>query len=271
MKTRELQPAENRLADAAAKFFKAQRDELIPRLREFEGTFPTQEALREAPSESDMDRIWRAVEDATAGPLEDAIGQAASESMELGGASVARDVGLQASFDVDNPAAVRYLENLGARRVTGINRETRRQLSTLLSDAVEQGHSYQRTERAIRQRFDGMSARAPQAHIGSRAELIAVTETAEAYGHSAALTADDLAANGIETVKWWMTAGGDRVCQVCEPNGAQDGVPRGEPFESGDYREPAHPACRCAVSYRPVRNAPDPASVLPNLNTLIPA
>ncbi len=270
MKTRELQAAENRLADAAAKFFKAQRDELIPRLREFEGTFPTQESLREAPSESDMDRIWRAVEDATSGPLEDAIESAAEESMALGGASTARDVGLAASFNIANPAAVRYLEQLGARRVTGINRETRRQLAKLLAGAVEDGWSYSRTEKHIRDKFDGFSARAPQLHIGSRAELIAVTETAEAYGHSAALVADDLAANGIVTVKYWQTAGGDRVCIICEGNGAQDAVPQNEPFDSGDYREPAHPACRCAVAYRPVRNAPDPASALPNMGTLLP-
>lgn len=227
--------------------------------------------MREAPSESDTDRIWRAVEDATDGPLQDAIGDAAGESMEIGGNAMAHDVGLQASFDIDNPAAVRYLENLGARRVTGINRETRRQLSRMLADAVEQGHSYQRTEQAIRQRFDGMAARQPQLHIGSRAELIAVTETAEAYEHSQALVADDMAANGVETEKHWMTAGDDRVCPICVPNGEQGKVPRGEAFESGHYRAPGHPACRCAVAYRPVRGAPDPSTALPNMGTLQPA
>lgn len=215
-----------------------------------------------------MDRIWRAVEDATEGPLEDAIDQAATESMELGGQAAARDVGLSATFDISHSAAAAYLDQLGARRVAGINRETRRQLATILSNAVEQGHSYQRTERQIRDRFDGFAARQPQLHIGSRAELIAVTETADAYGHAQSLVADDLAANGVETVKFWQTAGDDRVCPICLPNGEQGQVPRGEPFESGHFREPGHPACRCAVAYRPVR---DPQSALPGMSTLQPA
>lgn len=218
-----------------------------------------------------MDRIWRAVEDATDGPLEDAIDQAAEDSMRIGGEAMGRDLGLQVSFDVSDPNVARHLDQLGARRVTGINRETRRQLQTILSRAAEEGTSYQRVEREIRERFDGMAARQPQLHVGSRAELIALTETADAYGSAQAIAADDLAANGVETVKYWLTAGGNRVCPTCEPNGAQGRVARGEPFESGHFREPAHPACRCAVSYRPVRGAPDPQSVLPGLSTFQPA
>lgn len=271
VKNRELHDLERDLADAAARFFRSQRDELIPRLRELEGTFPTVESLREAPSESDVDRIWRAVSDATEGPLENAIDQVAPEAMRAGGTAVARDVGLAASFRVGHPEAVRYLENLGARRVSGVNRETRRQLATLLSQAVAQGWSYQRSERAIRDRFDGFAARQPQLHIGSRAELIAVTETADAYEHGQWMVREDLREQGVATVRRWLSAGDERVCEICDGNEA-DGWIDGGVFSSGHSRPPGHPACRCAAQTRVASGSRVGADqALPGMTSLTPA
>lgn len=271
VKNRELSDLEKQIADAASAFFRAQRDELIPRLREFEGTFPASEALREAPSESDMERIWRAVEDATGDELEAAIDEAAPEAMSLGGEAVARDVGVQASFAVGHPDAVRYLERLGARRVAGINRETRRQLANMLARAVEQGHSYQRTERAIRERFDGFSGRTPQLHISSRAELVAVTETADAYEHGQWMVREDLRERGVETHRRWLTAGDGRVCSICDSNEA-DGWISQDVFSSGHSRPPGHPACRCAVETRVAPQSRVGAQdVAGDLTTLTPA
>ena len=79
----------------------------------------------------------------------------------------------------------------------------------------------------------------------SRAETVAVTEVSEAYhdgGHNAALEAP----GAVE--KLWETE--DDACPTCEANADMGWIPEDWTFDSGDGDAPAHPNCRCSVSYR---------------------
>ena len=43
----------------------------------------------------------------------------------------------------------------------------------------------------------------------------------------------------------WLVDDGDAPCPDCDDNALAGGVPRGEPFPTGDLCPPAHPGCRC--------------------------
>ena len=47
--------------------------------------------------------------------------------------------------------------------------------------------------------------------------------------------------------KRWLFEGGD--CKICGGNEGDGVIPIGDAFSSGDMANPAHPNCRCAVSY----------------------
>ncbi len=43
----------------------------------------------------------------------------------------------------------------------------------------------------------------------------------------------------------WLVDDGDAPCPDCDDNALAGGVPKGEPFPTGDLYPPAHPGCRC--------------------------
>jgi phosphohistidine phosphatase SixA len=103
--------------------------------------------------------------------------------------------------------------------------------------------SYAAVLEALRQQFaqyaDGIQGQV------SRAETVAVTEISGAYhdgGHAVAMDAP------AETEKLWD--GEDDMCPECQANADMDWIPSPAPFDSGDDTAPAHPNCRCSVSYR---------------------
>lgn len=75
-----------------------------------------------------------------------------------------------------------------------------------------------------------------------RAEMIAVTETTRATVEGERAAVDRSAeALGYRMVPIWMTANDERVCLICGPRHKQ-------PITNGMY-PPAHPRCRCSVTY----------------------
>lgn len=162
-------------------------------------------------------------------------------------------VGLQVEldFDLDNPRAAAFLKDRGANLVTRIDATTRDRLRTLLVTSVDEGWSWQRTGREINQMFAGFSGRGPMGrHLRNRAELVAVTETAEAHAAGNHAVIDQLAAQGVAVQVRWRTVGDNRVSAGCARNGAAGWQDHGTPFPSGHLREPRFPGCRCVTVSR---------------------
>lgn len=83
----------------------------------------------------------------------------------------------------------------------------------------------------------------------SRAEGIAVTEITRAFMEGGKSARDQIAATGIMTEPVWRTNEDEVVCQICRP---RDGKVQGDGWSDIG---PAHPRCRCWVTYRVKRSA----------------
>lgn len=173
----------------------------------------------------------------------------------LGAGALAAQLGIdfEKAFSLKNPRAVAYLEEHGAALVTKINEETRSQMQALVRQAVDEGWSYSRTAKAIREQFEGFAGLKPQKHIRDRATLVAVTEAGQAYEAGNQIVAKGLAEAGIPMEKYWRTSGDDRVSQGCRDNQAVGWIPVEEMFPSGHERPLRFPGCRCTARYRRVR------------------
>jgi phosphohistidine phosphatase SixA len=121
------------------------------------------------------------------------------------------------------------------------DRETGDKLKDSFSAATPLG--YAAVLDVLRQQFkqyaDGVEGQT------SRAETVAVTEISGAYHDGGAEAASD--APGT-VLKSWDTE--DDPCETCQGNSDMGEIPEDEPFDSGDTEPPAHPNCRCSVSYR---------------------
>lgn len=89
-----------------------------------------------------------------------------------------------------------------------------------------------------------------------RASTIAVTETTRAFAEGQMQAAREFQSEfpGFTVLKLWQTNNDDRVCDICgaPENGGLNGgveVPIGDAFPSGDMEPPAHPNCRCWITY----------------------
>lgn len=186
----------------------------------------------------------------TFGLFEKPIDAAVQTALWQGAASMIADVGMSIRFDLKNPRAVKYLDQYGAQQVTKINDTTRDFLQTILKQSADEGWSYDRTAEAISERYQEFSIGKPQAHIDSRAHLIAVTETGNANLEGQMIVARDLQDAGIEMEKSWSTVGDDKVSDGCRANEADGWIALDHPFSSGHMRPLRFPGCRCDLMTR---------------------
>lgn len=250
-KDRDVSSLESRLAVALRSGFFAQQRDLLARLQRRRGVWFIESAvLREAVPPGEFDGLWDAVQDATSGPMEQALQRGAEAGVLAGGRSAQVDLSLTGSFDLAFPGAVEWLRGHGAERIKGINATTRERVREVLVQGASEGWSYSQTAKELRGLFDGFRVPDPRLHIRDRAELIAVTEVGEAYEAGRQMVIDSLTAQGVATEKRWLTAGDERVCPICEPNGLAEWIGSGEAFPSGHAHPLGHPACRCDLLVR---------------------
>jgi hypothetical protein len=207
-------------------------------------------ALNESLLPGDWLPMWIEVSQRTIKMFTKPIEAAARVSMELGARSTISALDMKLSFDLSNPRAVSYLQEYGARQVTHINETTREYIQTLITQAVDEGWSTQRTAEALIERFQEFAIGQPQNHIDSRAHLIAVTETGNAYAQGNLLVAQELKAAGLEMQKAWSTVGDDKVTQGCLENEATGWIEVDQAFPSGHQRPLRFPGCRCDMKFR---------------------
>lgn len=178
------------------------------------------------------------------------IERTAAQGLSAGAGSVIADLGLEIAFNLRNPRALQYLNAHGVPNVRNINDTTRSYLQTVITQGVEEGWSYQRMAKAIKDRYREFAVGVPQQHIRSRAELIAVTEAGNAYEAGSSIVVRDLQDAGLRMEKSWLTVGDNRVDPHCKANEAQGWIAFDEPFGDGSMQPLSHPACRCTCLYR---------------------
>jgi hypothetical protein len=258
---RALAPIEQKLQRAVANLFRKQGRLFLARFAKLKRRFPDEKPrpaqLREAVDDEDWDPLFDAAAEETARAFERLIEEAVQAALTAGAQAAIADLRLDTAFTLKNPRAVEYLTNYAADRVAGVNDTTRGYLKTVITQAVEEGWSYQRTARAITDRYAQFAVGVPQEHLQSRAELIAVTEAGEAYEAGSMIVAQDLAAAGLEMEKSWLAVRDGRSEDgICAPNAAQGWIPLDQDFQSGHSRPLGHPACRCTALTRMKRERP---------------
>lgn len=249
-KRRALAAAERRLEAALAKAWRIQGRDFARRFAALQSRFGTTEALREAIGPEDWEALFTEAELATLAVFAEPLTAAARIALTSGARAAIADFAAELTFDLADPEAVAYLERAGAAKVTGINETTRERLRTLLTDARASGWSYDRTAAEIRRTFADFGTPAPQRHIRSRAHLVAVTETGEAYEQARRVMAERLAGSGLTIEKHWLAVGDDRTDDVCLGNDTAGWIALDASFPSGASEPPEHPACRCTTEYR---------------------
>ena len=235
-KRRALQKVGERLEDEAGKAFREQGTA-------FEGAVEDGAdvaAATEAALSAGTPRMSRAVQVAVEGAL------------EAGGQALAAEYGI--SFSLKNPRAVEYVRGYGAQLVTKVNDTTRAEIRDIVKRGTEEGWSYDQIAEEITDRFAEFAEGKPQLHIDSRAHLVAVTETGNAYEEGNRIVAQEMAAAGLTMEKKWLTVGDDRVSEGCRTIEAAGWIPLDEQFPSGHERPLRFPGCRCDCLYRRVRS-----------------
>ena len=227
-----------------ARAFDRQGTEFLKRFARRKGRFPVEESLREGTAE---DLYWEPLfteaEIATLLLLEGPIAALIAASMQAGIRVGIADLAVKSSFNLADPRAAAWLRGRAAARVAGINNTTREGLRTLLTQAMKNGWSYDKTAKAIREQFDGFAGKRPQQHIRSRAHLVATTEAGDAYARGNLMVGQELAAAGLEMEKRWLTVGDARVSDLCLGNEAAGWIPIADSFPSGHDCPLGHPAC----------------------------
>lgn len=247
-KAEALRSIERRLEHRLQRAFRAQGRVFLRRFRRLQEYFPVVEAVHDRDIDGLFDDAARETEEMFLRALQEAAKRALKAGVEQAGAGL----GLVARFDLANPRAIAYLQAHGAALVSRINETTREYLKKIVTRAVQEGWSYDRTAGAIIERYREFMVGKPQKHIDSRAHLIAVQEAGDAYEHGNYMVGEALRDAGLAMEKYWSTLGDDRVSESCRANEAQGWIPFDQTFLSGHLRPPGHVACRCSLRMRRV-------------------
>ena len=154
------------------------------------------------------------------------------------------------AFSLSNPRATAYLMQHGAERITGIDETTRATIHDILVRGSQEGWSYDTTAKAITEQFEEFAIRTPYKHLRSRAHLVAVNESANAYGEAELQQGLEMQGRGMPMEKSWLNVGDDRVSDGCLSNTAAGWIPVDQAFPSGHMRYPRYPGCRCSMLQR---------------------
>jgi len=237
-KTRALAGPERRLERAMRRAFLAEQRAFLTRLAKLKSRFaPT---VREVAEYADWEPLFSDAALETLQAFVAPIDEFTAKALLAGMLGAVADLDIETSFTLEHPEAVNYLRNHGANQVTRIRETTREQLRTILTQAANEGWSYDKTAKAIRQRYR---------HFGKeRARNIAIYELGDGYEAGNLVVAKDLQAGGLEMQKSWLPAA--NPCPICQGNAAESWIPLDQAFSGGSDRAPGHVRCRCSTLFR---------------------
>lgn len=198
---------------------------------------------------SDFEEAVPDIADALAGVAADS----ARQTLVHIGVSDRADLMNQVNEGAVEAAHVRAAEMVGMRRLADGSLAPSKNAKNTITETtredirliIEGGLADNIGSDAIAQHIEEAAAFSPE-----RAELIAHTEVGNinsAASLDSALSAQDA---GVEVLKGWLTAGDDRVEDICRGNAAAGFIALDEDFPSGDAAPLSHPRCRCAISFK---------------------
>lgn len=228
---RYLSKLDKRLEGELARFFRRQGRRFLE-LFALRGKLHFREAIG-----PELDWIWEQLRDEDLEELV-RIFQLPADAYAYGASAV-----MAVDFTLLRPQALEWARGHAAELVGKVDDVTRQAINRIIVRGLEEGKSYQRLTKELREAFDDFSRK--------RAHMIAVTENRFAYQNG---TIDAVRGYGQELglmmEKEWSTTSDDAVCEECYANEAEGWLAVDEVFQSGDDTPPAHPLCRCALVYR---------------------
>ncbi len=243
-KVQSLIPIEKKLEKRMQAIFGEQKRVFLQEMERYRNRFV------ESLSQDDLDRIMASVSASTDSEMAKAIEAAGGDAIMAATEQRIAEVGFDIAFDLKNPRAVNYLSQNAALQVTNIDNTTRSRIATILTQGVDEGWSYDRTAKAIANEFEEFRFGRPQLHIQSRAHLVSVTESANAYEAGNKMVVDTMVEQGLMMEKKWLTVGDDLVSDECEANEAEGWIDSDAEHRSGHLHPPRFPGCRCDELYR---------------------
>ena len=132
-----------------------------------------------------------------------------------------------------------------ARTVTDLEDELDDTTQKQLGDTISKSYTGDLTHAAVL----GLVAAQFKEWAGDRSDTVALNEVSEAYHGGAADFVNDWRGGNGPVLKTWETE--DDPCDDCQANADMEAIDSEAPFDSGDDEPPAHPNCRCSISYEP--------------------
>jgi hypothetical protein len=148
-------------------------------------------------------------------------------------------IGVSMDLAVINTNAVEWAANNSDKWLKEAFGHTYEGVSVLVPKAYEEGWTTAELAKALERYYSPV-----------RAEMIAVTELTRAQVEGEkAVERWYFETYGSHLVPIWKTANDDKVCLICNPQPPD--LPRNEMPITDDFYPPAHPRCRCRLSYLP--------------------
>ncbi|KKL28699.1 hypothetical protein LCGC14_2372550 [marine sediment metagenome] len=244
-KDNQLAAIQSKLQKEIGKIFIAQGKIFIDQFEVFKIRF------KETIGGDELTRLFDNTEAVTNGMFADPLNTAYEASLFKGANEISILLGEDIiSFNLSNQRANDWIIENGAKLVTNVNETTRFQIKNVVKRGINEGLSYDKIAANITKRYKEFAIGKPQLHIRSRAHLVAITETGNAYEAGAREGAKQANDAGLTMEKKWSTTGDNRVSELCIVNENDSWIGLDQVFASGHDRPLRFPGCRCAALYR---------------------
>lgn len=246
-----LASTQSKLQKEIAKIFINQGKVFIEQFDVFQIRFTESVRLKETIGGDELNRLFDNVEALTNDQFKKPLDDAYRASIAAGANAITLELGEDIiSFNLSNQRAEDWIIDNGAKLVTNVNNTTRFGIKNVVKKGIKAGDSYDVMAKAITKRYKEFAIGKPQLHIRSRAHLVAITETGNAYEAGAREGALQANAAGLTMEKKWSTTGDNRVSELCMVNENESWILIDSVHASGHDRPLRFPGCRCAELYR---------------------
>lgn len=158
-------------------------------------------------------------------------------AFNIGGNDFLRSKKIPLKFDLRNETILQALKDKTDLLIQGLDQTTKNFIAEKIINGIESKLTTSQVADSIRDVL-------PETYI-KRAETVAYTEMSNMINAAETETA---VRNGA-VHKQWITAGDDLVDEECETNEAEGWINVHDTFQSGNYRPPEHPNCRCVLDF----------------------
>lgn len=232
-KTRRKEYIDTQIAQMAALWkglFKKLEQQMLQNLSKAKGF--KKDAIDDEEATDDMVRILFENYDDWVGIVQNSTPQGLKDIYETSGKEAIASVDAEGSFDLENPRAVDWLNNHAAEMVTSVVGTTKDKISTLVTNAMDEGLSVTRLPDLIQTIVPDFA--------DWESERIARTETINAFSQG---TLEGYKQSDVVDKKYWIPD--EAACPICEGNAEDGEIGLDEEFSSGVDAPVAHPNCEC--------------------------